>query len=249
MRRAERIKRRNRRRRLLLSLITLIGLISLAMYFLLNSDTFKIQRIIVQGNNEIPKEDIIFESEVSKGENLFKMDRSHAEKNISLLPYVKSVKIRRKLPNTVMINIVEREEHLLIENIASYYVADEEGHILKQVDEIKKDLVLIKGTNIRNLSLGSNALEAIDKKELSEMIFLSKEIGIDKLIENINLEKLDNINIQLNNGIDVAFGQLSNVKYKLGMLSEILKDIENKGNKYKKIIMNKGSHPILVVDE
>lgn len=249
MRRTERIKRRNRRRRRLLSMIFLIGLMGLGMYFLLNSDVFKIKSIGVIGNKTLSKDDIISSSEIGKDENIFRIKKSQVKNSIENLPYIKEIEIKREFPDRIIIKVTEREESLMIQNISSYFIADNEGYILKQIDEIDDDLLLIRGINIRNLSLGANAFEEIDKEEIIDLIENGGKLGILKVVKEIDLEKIDDVNIQLNNGIDIAFGTLDNVNYKLGMLNEILKDIENKESKYKKIIMNKGSHPILVVDE
>ncbi len=65
----------------------------------------------------------------------------------------------------------------------------------------------------------------------------------------MDLELLDDIKIKLNNGIDIVFGNLDNVKYKLNLLNEILEHITENEIKCSKIIMNKGSHPIIVTDD
>ena len=59
----------------------------------------------------------------------------------------------------------------------------------------------------------------------------------------------DNINIELNNGILVAFGTINNVKYKLNLLNEIVKDIDKKGLSCKMILMDRGDNPIIVLNE
>ena len=68
-------------------------------------------------------------------------------------------------------------------------------------------------------------------------------------IDEIDKKSGNDINIKFKNGIFVAFGRLNNVKYKLSLLDEVLKDIDKKEFEVKEIIMNKGNHPILIIDD
>ena len=249
MTKTKKIKKRNRRRRRLLSFILLLGLGALSLYFLINSDNFNIRKITVLGNDKVEAEEIIRVSQIEEGENIFKVKTASAGEDIEKLVYIRSASVKRGLPNNIFINVLERQEEIIIKNISSYYGADGEGYILNEIDGSKTDLPVFTGLYNKLISPGDNIFDQLEEKAIEEFIQVADKLGILKLMDLVDMENNDNIIITLNNTIDVAFGSLDNVKYKLSLLNEILNDIENKDIKYKRIIMNKGQHPILVVDE
>lgn len=96
------------RNRLLLRLATVAAV---AIAFLLSlSVFFKVQNVQVFGNTKYDAHSIWEASGISNGENLITLSRAKAAGRImKALPYVKSVRIGIKLPDTVMINIEEVE--------------------------------------------------------------------------------------------------------------------------------------------
>ncbi len=96
------------RNRLLLRLATIAAVV---IAFLLSvSVFFKVQNVQVSGNVKYDAHAIWEASGISTGENLITMSRAKAAgKIMKELPYVKSVRIGIKLPDTVMIHIEEVE--------------------------------------------------------------------------------------------------------------------------------------------
>jgi len=96
------------RNRLLLRLATVAAVV---IAFLLSvSVFFKVQNVQVSGNLKYEAYTVREASGIADGENLITLSRAKAAgKIIEALPYVKSVRIGIKLPDTVMINIEEVE--------------------------------------------------------------------------------------------------------------------------------------------
>lgn len=96
------------RNRLLLRLATVAAVV---IAFLLSvSVFFKVENVQVSGNVKYDAHAIWEASGISTGENLITMSRAKAAgKIMKELPYVKSVRIGIKLPDTVMIHIEEVE--------------------------------------------------------------------------------------------------------------------------------------------
>ncbi len=249
MQKLTRIERRKRNRQIKFKLFLLMTIISLIMVFVIKSDLFKIDKIIVTGNTILDTNKIIESSRISKGENIFKTDTNKIRQNVEELSYVKEGKVRIKLPDTITIDLIERKEAFFIKNISAYIIVDDEGYILQQVDEKHKALPVVLGLKIRQIKSGNNIFTEPKASLLEEFIVEANRLNILKLVEQIDIEIPEQAKIQLNNGIDIAFGGLDNVKYKLGMLEEILKDLEKKEIKCNKILMNRGSHPIIITED
>lgn len=244
-----RIERRRKKRQIVFKLFLLMTIISLIIGFILKSDFFRVEKIEVFGNKILNVNKIVEFSNIGKGENIFKIDTKSIREKVEELPYVKEANIKIKLPDTVIIDIIEREETLAVKNISSYLIIDNEGYILKQVEDIDVQLPIVLGLKTGNMQLGSNIFSIPKVEVLVDFIEEGYRLNLLKLIKEIDVEELNEVKIRLNNSIDIAFGSLDNVKYKLSMLEEILKDLEKKEIKSSKIIMNRGSHPIIIIDD
>ncbi|MFY9214744.1 MAG: cell division protein FtsQ/DivIB [Tissierellaceae bacterium] len=248
MRASSRIEKKHKRFKRLVSLILIISILTILLVFLLNSNYFNIDKITIKGNEKITKEKLLHTSSINFGENIFRISTRQAEESIRKLPYVKTVKIRRELPRTISIEVVEREEKVLLKDISMYYILDEEGYLLGNTDSNNDNLPVILGLKTERIDPGDNLFANMEVKELEDLIKESEYLNLLKEIEAIEIENQKNVNILINNGINVAFGPLSNVKYKVGLLSEIFNHSKENEIEIREIIMNRGEHPIIVTD-
>ncbi len=249
MEKPTRVQLKRRRQRRFLRLVLFLILSILVAYFMLETTYFNIENFKVEGINKLEKEQIINSSNIIKGENIFKINKKLLKENVITLPYVKNIEIKRKLPNTIIFKIEERIGALQTRSISTMLLVDIEGYILEELDIVDENLPNITGFDLSNIILGDNIFIESNKNEVVDFIGLSNEAKLLNKSSKIDMSELDNINIQLINGISVAFGTLDNVKYKLSLLNEILIDIEEKQIPCKMIIMNKGDNPILVLDD
>lgn len=249
MQKPTRIQRKQKRLRVLFSFVIAITVAIILIGFSLKSDFFNINKINIKGNLNIPKEKLLHNSAIISGENIFRISTDDAEKNILEIPYAKSVEVKRKLPREIDIEVVEREEKLLVKNISMYYVIDEEGFVLNQLDSNDKDLPVVLGLKTDKIDIGDNLFTNLDLLEFEYFIKEGESLDLLSIINRINIDNNENLNIMINNGIDVAFGTLDNVKYKVRLLNEILVYSRDNDILVNKIIMDRGEHPIIVVDD
>lgn len=248
MNKLTRVEKKRRRKRFVLRLILFFSLGTISIAYLFKSGFFNISDINVAGNSKLPTELIQNTSGIRKEENIFKISLSNGEDQIGNLPYIKEVKIKRKLPKTININVTERTGIAQIKSISTYLILDMEGYILELKDNKSENIPTLAGFNINNILPGDNIFKNQNGAKIEELIGdEDNHIMMSKIYE-LSYESEENINIILNNGISVAFGPLDNVKYKLRYLNEILIDIEKNDRAVKMIMMNKGEHAILVTD-
>lgn len=245
MKKPTRVEKKMKRRRNFFRFILSLILISLLIVFALKTDFFVINDIKVIGNKNITKDTLINASSINIGENIFKISISSAEKSIKKLPYTKEINIMRKFPKGIAIEIVERKEMAQIKDISSFILIDEEGQVLDIKDNNKENLPIIIGLKINNKKPGNNIFSDIDSKKKLDFIKGGYDLGLLQKIKEVDMADNNNINLTLIEDIGVAFGTLDNVKYKLDLLNEILRDIRKDQIPVKMILMNKGDNPII----
>ena len=245
MKKPTRVEKKMKRRRNFFRFILSLILISLLIVFALKTDFFVINDIKVIGNKNITKDTLINASSINIGENIFKISINSAERNIKKLPYTKEINIMRKFPKGIVMEITERKEMAQIKDISSFILIDEEGQVLDIKDNNKENLPIIIGLKIKNKKLGNNIFSDIDSKKRLDFIKEGYDLGLFQKIEEVDMADNNNINLTLNEDIGVAFGTLDNVKYKLDLLDEILRDIRKDQIPVKMILMNKGDNPII----
>lgn len=122
---------------------------------------FKVERVVVYGNDAYSAWTIQEASGIEGGENLLSFGRTRAcGKIITALPYVKNVRIGIKLPDTVNIYIEEFDVSYAIEDAASgWWLMTSSGKIAEQIDKAKSNsYTKILGVQIVGPVLGEQAV-------------------------------------------------------------------------------------------
>ena len=130
------IKKRKRKRtagikyRIYLILLLLIS--CFIVYFCLENTIFNIDQISVKGNNHTNAENIIRVSNISIGENIFKINISKNEKYIENLYFIKNADIKRKLPSSIIIEVIEKEPFMIVNDSKNYIYIDDEMTVINE---------------------------------------------------------------------------------------------------------------------
>ena len=196
----EQIKR-NRKIKTLIKLILLLAVIAGIIIYLMLSPIFNIKNIIVEGNSSISSEQIISLSKVQKETNLFKVSNKDTTASIKENPYVKSVEIRRKLPDTITFVMTERIATYMLEYGGSYAYIDNQGYILEISANTKEGLAKIVGyETVQDEIVPGNRLCENDLEKLNTVLRITasaKTNQFDSLITSINIEDSNNYKLYL----------------------------------------------------
>lgn len=234
-----------RRRRIFKFLIFLIVVFSIYL-IIFETSLFDIKEIKVLDNNKTKTEDIRKQSGFKEGYNIFDFKKKLGEERISKLPYIKTVDIRRKLPNKLIIRVTERESVACVRYLDSYVYMDGEGRILYIGNKLyKQKKPEFFGLKLSNLKEGENIFTDKQVFELSLLNMIEK-YRLEEKIKYINLYDMDNIVFQLSKDEKVYLGQADDLAYKINFIEEILKDAEKKEIKIKSIDFTKGTNPVVI---
>lgn len=182
-------KRRNKKIKFFLKLFLLIGLISGAIIFALTSPIFNIKNINVINNNEVPSDTVISLSGLKPDENIFRFYKGSVVNNIKENSYIENVKIHRKLPNTIEIEVEERVAKYSVDYMGKYAYINTQGYIL-EISEDSKGLTIIQGITTKEEEVvPGNRLNNEDLNSLEDVIKITNsasENGLNGKVTSID---------------------------------------------------------------
>lgn len=209
------------------------ALIALLVMLLMLCPWFNITTKTVTGIDDVSKEEIISKAGLEGGEiNLFAFNGIKAKKELMKIPYIKDVKITRKLPNTIIISVTQRQIRGYVPYLKNYLYIDDDGVVLDVKDSYTKPCPVVVGLDFNTFSLG-DPLVVKNTKSFNTIVELSKLMTKYNLLEDVirvDVSDPEDIHLFINN-VDVFFGDLTDSNRKIGYLNEIIKTIpaEDKG--------------------
>lgn len=227
-------------------IFSLLLAIVIVLYTALNSGVFISENIEIDGNKYVESEYIIKALDINNSKNIFRYNIKDMEESLLRNKYIDEVEIKRSLPNTLKINIVEKEIVANLYNEEVYCYIDKEGNFIDKIDEDNKD----NGVIIVNIDYNITDLQEIkfkneeDRKRLLYLLDSIKEEGIYKKIDNIDMTKDDSININTNDDINILLNNDEEVKYNISRLAMILTDLQNKKEKGGEIDLSTGKNAL-----
>lgn len=217
-------KKRKKKRYLLKSLLTLAVIIGL--YALFTSSLFDINTIIVENNHYHTTEQIIDLAQAKTGENIFDASLGSMKKKLLEDPYVRNVKLHRKLPDKVVISLEEREENAAVPFAEQYIIIDKEGMVLRK-SEAEPALTLLLGLTIKKMEPGS-PLEVEENASLTDTLKLLAEVEKQELY----FKKIDIAKVTVKAYVFdtlVCEGTPENLTNNLDYLQEVLYHLHTEG--------------------
>ncbi len=221
------VRHRKRRKRsytlyyLLLLFFVLISGITLSVTVFFNIDT-----ITVTGAERYTAQQIIDQSGIKKGNNLFRISLEKGEKKIiNALKDIDSVKIERKFPSELKIKVIESSPAYFLDYNGSYIMISAGGRILKTnaAEKETKDMIRLLGFDGSKMEAGSFlTTENNDKYALLEkLVAVLKENELESITQ-VDLTSDVNLSIQYRDRIEIKLGSMSELSYKVKFAKNIL---------------------------
>lgn len=182
-------KKKRKKKNYLLRLLIIIA-VGVGLYFLLSSELFDVDSVKIEHNKYYTVEQVKDKAGVKVGENIFAIKSGKIKDNLLKDPYFENVKIHRKLPSTVVIDVTERKEAAAVAFNQQYIIIDSNGLVLRKSSEIPK-LTIIEGLTVKKAvegkalqvegnSILAHTLEMLQSIKGTELYF--KKIDISSVI-------------------------------------------------------------------
>lgn len=217
-------------------MVCIIILVSVLVTLCLKLTIFNVTSLQIVGNKNVTKEEIIASSHIAVGSNIFTIKTKNAINNILKNPYIVNVKVKRKLPNKIKVEISERKATFYTNFNKEFYIIDNEGRILEKTSEIKNNnLIEVKDLDISKSKVGELiTFENEDRinllNELCDEIYNYNEKE-ERKITSIELSNFIDIKLYCNSDLYIKIGTQEDINNKLMKALNILKSDQLKGMK------------------
>ncbi len=188
------------------------------------SPTFGLKTVSVTGQQEATDVELARIAGISLGQNLWTMEVRNMERAISAHPWIKSVKVTRRFPQGLAIEV---EEHRAVAMLAigELYLVNEESEPFKRIKAGDSfDLPLITGIDREQFAEGRD--EAMT--QLREAIALIDTYGAEPLVKKQPLSEVhlhpEGVTGVTCDGQEIEFGE-GDVSAKLVRLARVRKEL------------------------
>ena len=225
--------------------LMLLGIIIGGIIFALLSPIFNIKEISVSGNAQISSQTIISLSSLTIDQNIFNFRTSEIVDNIKENAYIDSVKVSRKFPDTVDIEVEERVTTFMLVYGNAYVYINNQGYILEITSE-KGDYPILTGFKTpTNQLVAGNRLTEEDLEKLNDVLKImeatsSGESKIGNLITEINISDSSNYILTLSKEKkQVYLGDVTDLSTKVLWLNQFIeREKKNEGIIYLNMNLN-----------
>lgn len=190
-----------------------------------------VETININGNSKYTYEEIIEHIPIEMGENIYSFDTDEIENSIKqALPYVGSVEIKRDLPDTVEITIVEETAYYSAYLAGDTYLLSPNLKVLECVEDnsVDDEYVPITINNVRRCFVG-NYVEFVSERNLAALTSLYsgfEAVGIEDRIKRVDFSSRFDITINYDNTFEVYIGDTDNINIKMQFLVGIIEDLK-----------------------
>ena len=224
-------KRRRRRRRsghirsvlaLFCTVITVAALLCAATVF------FRVGQITVTGTSPYTDETIIEATGIQTGSSLIFFEKNRAIRQLfAACPYLETVRIHRKYPDTLEIIVTQSEPVAVIESGDTGYVLSSTGKILQKTSRPENTgLCVVTGVALESPVVGKTAKFSSEESQKPLILALNtfRENDILKEIGTVCLEELYDISFTYTDRFTVKIGTTDDLDRKLRYMHTLIQE-------------------------
>ena len=156
--------------KVLILLFLLAGMMFFGKRFI-DTDYFKIQEVLIEGQSKLLKQDIATQLEHMKGKNIVYLNTNEIENLIKTDVRVKKVSVRKLFPSKIEVILEEREPYAYVKKGDKTLLADKDLNIYGDIlEDPSKNIPVIEYTSDESLAQIKTRLYKIKNKDFYAMI-------------------------------------------------------------------------------
>ncbi len=198
---------------------------------------FRVSTITVVGADKYSQEEIIEASGIEVGDNLVLMNRAAVENRISQkLIYIGNVKVSRKLPTTVEIDVSESGTIASVETETGLWLIDRQCRLLEECSLAQaEEYIKVIGFSALSPTTGNTvSVGDEDKPKITYLQDILAAMSAQEMLADVgkvDVSNIANAEFEYLGRFKVKLGRQDNTEYKLGLLKSAVfqLDPEEKG--------------------
>lgn len=195
---------------------------------------FKINNVVVEGENIYSDKMVVEKSGIEIGTNLFRVNEKVLSEKLSKeLPYIRRITLDRQLPDTLVINVESTRETAAIVSNSVYVLMDETGKILdKNASVLRENVAVVNNVKLKEKVEGEQVVLTNEDKTEALLILLDALHKSElQLLTEIDMKNINNIKVKYDDRITFELGSLTNIETKL-LRGKAALEKENEINAY-----------------
>ena len=158
-----------------INVLILLFLLAGMMFFgkrFIDTDYFKIQEVLIEGQSKLLKQDIATQLEHMKGKNIVYLNTNEIENLIKTDVRVKKVSVRKLFPSKIEVILEERKPYAYVKKGDKTLLADKDLNIYGDIlEDPSKNIPVIEYTSDESLAQIKTILSKIKNKDFYAMIW------------------------------------------------------------------------------
>jgi cell division protein FtsQ len=198
-------------RPLLVTAAVVVGVSALVWLFYFSS-VLAAENVEVKGTSVVSPAKVRQLAAVPLGEPLARIDTDAVQARIEDLAAVKSVDVSRCWPETVCIDVTERQAVAVVDKEGNLWGLDESGILFRQYDGRPKGLPLVRmdpNTSTDALAEAATIVAALPQ-------------SLSRRVEHLDVSTVDEISLRLRSGATVIWGSADESANKVRVLAPLL---------------------------
>lgn len=194
-------------------------------YWFVRSDYFSVQALIVEGNDRLSDNEIVLQTGVCEGQNIWDVDVSRLEGNLEESHLIKEVFVQKYLPDTIVFRITEYLPLALAAGEGRFIEINENGAVMGLPTSIAgKGLPIITGLSFKDVSRGELVEGKGTNLALSWAAAIRKEERVN--LTEIRLNEDQQAVLVTDDGFEILMGpQEDLLQVKLDIVIPIIEDL------------------------
>jgi len=227
----------------------LVIALGVAAYYGAQWPGFHPRHISVRGTAVVSKGEVLRRAALDPNRNIWLQNTGGAAARVAAIPYVSTVRIRRRLPAEVTILVQERKPFAIITDGTARVLVDDQLHILDtsipvraQASSAPPDLPLLRAP-IPRASVG----QALRTPQLLQLARDCKALLHASVpVAYLNLDHLGNLNARLSSGVLVQFGDDTDIAHKARIVNPVLSQVPQNGRRVRALDLRAAKTPVVV---
>ena len=159
---------------------------------------FRVDNVVVTGQQRYTAQEVTAATGVETGDNLYLMDKNRvAESILNQLPYVETIRISRKLPDTLLVEVVECGRPMAMVQDGYTWLVSPRGIIVEQTNPLAAESYgIIDGCELLAPSVGTKiALATEYSSQQSSLLSLLAALEAAGELENVDAIHLEDLSM------------------------------------------------------